>query len=123
MRTVCVGVAGFLGTVSRYWFSGLLSQSLPGAYPWATWLVNVSGCFMAGLLSTLIGERLLPNPALRTAATVGFLGAFTTFSAFAYSTVRLWQAGAAGLALLNVISSILAGLAAAWLGIVIGHTL
>jgi CrcB protein len=81
------------------------------------------GCFVAGLVSTLLSERLLPNPTLRIALTVGFVGAYTTFSTFAYDTVRLGQEGALRLALVNVVGSVLIGLAATWIGIVLGRAI
>jgi len=83
----------------------------------------VSGCFLVGLLATVLTERFLPHPTLRIAVTVGFIGAYTTFSTFAYESVRLGQDGALGLAVVNVASSLVAGFVATWVGIMAGRAL
>jgi CrcB protein len=116
-------VAGFCGAVSRYWVDGVVSRATGGSFPWGTWVVNVSGCFLVGLLATVLSERFLPHPTLRIAVTVGFIGAYTTFSTFAYESVRLGQNGAVGFAALNVASSLVAGFAATWVGILAGRAL
>ena len=74
-----------------------------------------------GLLVVLLTERFLPHPTVRVALTIGFVGAYTTFSTFAYETLRLGEDGAVGLATVNVVTSIAAGILAAWLGTVVGR--
>ncbi len=123
MRTVWIGLAGFLGAASRYHFEGWVSSRRPAAFPWGRFAVNVTGCLLLGFVFTLLTERLLPHPELRTAITIGFVGAYTTFSTFAFETLRLGEDGAVALALANVIASVLFGIAAVWLGTVIGRTL
>lgn len=123
MRTVWIGMAGFLGAASRYHFEGWVSNRWPTAFPWGTFTVNVTGCFVLGFLITLLTERLLPHPDLRTAITIGFVGAYTTFSTFAFETLRLGDYGAIALELTNVFASLLAGIAAVWLGTVLGRAL
>lgn len=123
MRSIWIGMAGFAGAISRYQLEGLVSRSAKGAFPWGTWVVNVSGCFLLGLLATLFTERLLPHPTLRSAVTIGFLGAYTTFSTFAYETLQLGEGRAVALAILNVVASVGTGIAAAWGGTVVGRVL
>lgn len=123
MRTVWIGVAGFAGAISRYHLEGWVVRRMNGAFPWGTLVVNLSGCFFLGILITLFTERLLPHPDLRAALTIGFVGAYTTFSTFAYETLRLGEDGAPGLALANMLVSVAAGVAAAWLGTVLGRVL
>jgi CrcB protein len=89
VRSLWIAVAGSAGALSRYQLEGLVSRNVRGAFPWGTLVVNVSGCFVLGLLFTVLTERFLPHPDLRAALTVGFLGAYTTFSTFAFETVRL----------------------------------
>ncbi len=123
MRTVWIGVAGFLGATSRYQFEGWVSNRWPAVFPWGTFAVNVTGCFLLGFVFTLLTERLLPHPDLRTAVTIGFIGAYTTFSTFAFETLRLGEDGAVVLALMNVAASVVAGITAVWLGTTLGRAL
>lgn len=123
MRTLFIGMAGFCGAVSRHLIGGWIARRTTGAFPWGTLIVNVSGCFALGLLTTLFTDRLVPDPDVRAALTVGFLGAYTTFSTFAYDSLKLGQDGAADLAMNNVIVSVAVGITAAWLGTVAGKAL
>ncbi len=121
MRSVWVGVAGFFGAVARYQLDSLISRHARGAFPWGTLVVNLSGCFVLGILFTLSSERLDANPAMRTALTVGFLGAYTTFSTFSLQAVRLTEDGAVALAFGYVAASVAIGLLAAWAGMAAGR--
>ncbi|MGH2795543.1 MAG: fluoride efflux transporter CrcB [Actinomycetota bacterium] len=123
MRTIWIGLAGFAGAVSRYAIEGLVSDRTRGAFPWGTFVVNVSGCFILGLLFTLLTERFLPHPTLRSALTIGFVGAYTTFSTFAFETMRLGEDGAVLLAAINVGASIVVGIAAVYVGTAVGRAL
>jgi fluoride exporter len=123
VRTIWIGLAGFAGAVSRYAVEGWVSQKARGAFPWGTFVVNVSGCFVLGLLFTLLTERFLPHPTLRSALTIGFVGAYTTFSTFAFETMRLGEDGAVLLAAINVGASVAAGIAAVYLGTALGRAL
>jgi CrcB protein len=121
VRTIWIGVAGFAGAISRYEVEGWVARWTKGAFPWGTFVVNLSGCLVLGFMIALFTERLLPHPELRAALTIGFVGAYTTFSTFAYETLRLGQESATALALVNVLVSVAAGIAAAWLGTVLGR--
>jgi len=123
LRTIWIGVAGFAGAVSRYHIERWVARRTNGAFPWGTLVINLSGCFLLGLLMTLFTERLVPHPDVRAALTIGFVGAYTTFSTFAYETMRLGENGALGPALFNTLISVVAGVAAAWLGTVLGRAL
>ena len=123
MRAVLIGVAGFFGAISRYWLDGLVSRVTGGSFPWGTLVVNVSGCFAIGFLTAVLTGKVLPHPTLRTAILVGFIGAYTTFSTFAYETVRQVRGGAVLIGLANVTLSVVVGLGAAWAGIVLGEAL
>jgi fluoride exporter len=123
VRTIWIGVTGSAGAVSRYAVEGWVSSRTRGAFPWGTLVVNVSGCFVLGLVFTLLTERFLPHPALRSALTIGFVGAYTTFSTFAFETMRLGEDGAVLLAAINVAVSVIAGIAAVYAGVAVGRTL
>ena len=125
MRTiVAIGIAGALGALARYGLDGVVSRRFAASpFPWGTFVVNVSGAFVLGLLMTLMTEQLTTAPWLRSALTIGLLGAYTTFSTLSYETYRLLEDGAVGLAAANMLGSMAAGLAAVYLGVVAGRAL
>jgi CrcB protein len=110
-----VGLGGFLGAIARYGVAGLVSRP-EESFPWGTFLVNASGSFLLGFLVATFARTVPVHPDLRVAVTVGFIGAYTTFSTFALETTGLASAGALGSAIINVMGSVVVGLAAVWLG-------
>ena len=103
---VAVAIGGALGAVSRYSF-GLVAIALIGnRFPWATLGVNVAGSFLIGLAAVLIGDRMLDGELWRPLIIVGFLGAFTTFSAFSLETLLLLQQGNYNTALAYMLGSV-----------------
>jgi fluoride exporter len=118
-----IALAGALGALARYGMEGFISARRPGAFPWGTFAVNVTGTFALGLLFTVLTERMTVEPWLRSALTIGFLGAFTTFSTFSLESYRLLADGAVGLAFANTLGSLAAGLGAVYLGVVAGRVM
>jgi len=123
LPVVGIAVAGAFGALARYGLEGLVSDRAHGAFPWGTFVVNVSGSFLLGLAFVLMTERTVVDPWLRSSLTIGFLGAYTTFSTLSFESYRLLEDGALGLALANTLGSLAAGLAAVYLGIVAGRAL
>ena len=124
MKTVvAIAVAGALGALARYGVGGWISRRNQSAFPWETFVVNISGAFALGLIFTVATERWGIAPWLRSALTIGFLGAYTTFSTFMFETYRLGEDRAHALAVLNVVGSCAAGLVAVYLGVVAGRAL
>jgi CrcB protein len=123
MRTiVAVGVAGFLGAIARYGLEGFVSSRNGGSFPWGTLVVNVSGSLVIGFLfAVLIEGRVVVVPWLRAAMTVGFVGAYTTFSTLTLETFRLVEEGSIGLAGANAFGSLGVGLVAVYVGVVLGR--
>src|SRR2546430_3955914 len=81
MRTAAaIAVAGAIGALARYGLEGLVSRRAPGAFPWGTFAVNVSGAFVLGFVFTVMTEQFTVAPWIRGAVTIGLLGAYTTFS-------------------------------------------
>lgn len=79
-------------------------------------MVNITGSFALGFLVAAFGHRLVVHPDLRVAVTVGFLGAYTTFSTLTLETFEFAETQAWGWAAMNVVASVTVGLAAVWLG-------
>jgi CrcB protein len=110
-----VGVGGFLGALARYWVGVAVAGRYGTSWPYGTFIINISGCFMIGFFLTLTSERLLLHEAWRFFFPVGFVGAYTTFSTYEYETLRLIEDGAWGRALSYVVTSTLVGFGAVWL--------
>jgi CrcB protein len=124
MRTVvAIAVAGAAGALARYGLEGFVSRRSGGAFPWGTFAINVSGAFVLGFVFTLMTEQLTTAPWLRGAVTIGFLGAYTTFSTLSLETYRLLEDGSLALAAANAFGSLAAGLVAVYLGVVTGRAL
>lgn len=123
MTIVGIAVAGALGALARYGLEGFVSTRTGGGFPWGTFVVNVTGAFVLGLIFTLLTERWTADPWLRSTLTIGFLGAYTTFSTLSFESYRLLEDGAVGLAVANVLGSCTAGLGAVYLGVVLGRAL
>lgn len=119
--TLAIALAGSLGALLRYWVDGVVSRRTGGGFPWGTFVVNVSGAFLLGLLFTLLTERYRVDAWVRSGLTIGFLGAYTTFSTFSLETYRLLEDRAVGLAAANAFGSLAAGLGALYVGIVLGR--
>ena len=112
-----VGAGGFLGSVTRFAVGELANRLFPlTAFPYGTLTVNVMGCFLMGLLTGLADTHQLMGPNLRLFLTIGFLGGFTTFSAFGYETILLANNTQTFKAIINVGLHLFLGLAAVWSG-------
>jgi CrcB protein len=111
-----IGLAGAGGTLLRYWISEAIAKRFGETFPTGTLIVNLIGCFLAGLLFYLMFDRELVNPTLRAVLLIGLLGGFTTFSSFGLQTFALMRNREMGLALLNIGLSNLGGLMMVWAG-------
>ena len=111
-----VGAGGFLGSISRYWVGTLTSRFWTSPFPLGTFLVNIIGCFLIGLLFGWWFKGNMSDATSRMWIT-GFCGGFTTFSSFSYESFVLLEEGKPGIWVLYLSSSILLGLLATWGGI------
>jgi CrcB protein len=118
---VAIAVAGALGALTRYGLEGFVGKRTSGAFPWGTFIVNVTGAFALGIVLTLASERSAFAPWLRSALTIGFLSSYTTFSALSFATYKLAETRALGLAAANMLGTCAAGLAAVYLGVVLAR--
>ncbi|WP_234342591.1 fluoride efflux transporter CrcB [Streptomyces sp. NRRL B-3648] len=114
-----VGAAAAVGAVARYVLDQYVRYRSPGAFPRGTWLINVTGSFLLGLLVGLGAQHALPEQVVAIGG-VGFCGGYTTFSTFSYELVRLCDKRLVGKSLLYAVSSIAVGLAAAASALAIG---
>jgi CrcB protein len=115
-KTILIALAGLIGTVLRYWLSGVVARQYGETFPWGTMAVNLIGCVGAGAVFFLTEERFAVSPTLRTVILIGLIGGFTTFSSYSLQTFALLRDGEFGMAVLNVITSNLLGLFMVWIG-------
>jgi len=118
-----LAAAGALGTISRYALGGFTHKLLGQNFPYGTLAVNVAGCFLIGFLMHLGLSTTLLSRTARMALTIGFLGAFTTFSSFSYETIRLIEQGLWQGALLNISANLILGLLATFGGLSLGRAI
>ncbi len=117
-----VGSGGMVGAIARYLCSSYFLHSYPNArFPWGTFVVNILGCLLIGLLAGIVERSTHYNAELRLLLITGFLGGFTTFSAFGIESLHLIRANAFCLALVYMLSSTVLGVAAAFIGIKLGQ--
>ncbi len=122
-KLAAIAALGALGSVTRYIVAGIVQQGTSGAFPWGTLVVNCAGCLLFGFVWSLADERMIITGGMRTVILIGFLGALTTYSTFAFETAQLardsqWLYAVGNMALQNG-----AGVAAIIAGVVIGKML
>jgi fluoride exporter len=121
--TLVIGAAGALGAVSRHLLESLINRHWGDAFPWGTFVVNMSGSFVLGVLVGLFAQRLDVPLWLQAGATAGFLGAYTTFSTLSLQLYRSTVTGHAAIAAANAFGSLLAGVLAVYAGILLARAL
>lgn len=112
-----VAIGGASGSVLRYLTSEFFKKYTTSAFPTGTFIANIVGCLLIGLLIGLLDKTGSENPQLKWLLITGFCGGYTTFSTFSYENLSLFQHGNYGLGLLYMGSSILLGLLAVGLGL------
>jgi len=115
-----IAAGGALGSVARFWISGLVAERLGKIFPWNTLVVNVTGSFIIGVIAVLAGDQGRIHPQARTFAVqflmIGICGGYTTFSSFSLATLNLLQDGEWLYALGNIALSVVVCLVGVWLG-------
>jgi CrcB protein len=118
MTYLFVAVGGAIGSVLRYWLSGLIANMVGQTFPWGTLVINITGSFVIGLFATLSGPdgRMLVPSEWRQFVMVGICGGYTTFSSFSLQTLTLAQDGEYVQAGSNIVLSVVLCLLGVWLG-------
>src|SRR5262245_8495124 len=118
IMSLILGVAtgGALGALSRYGIDRLVERRSDAVFPWATFLINVSGCLAVGFIIAALTDRHRAPDWLRTALVIGFCGGYTTFSTFAQEALDLLEDGGHGLAIASITANVAIGLVAVWVG-------
>ncbi|GAA0434796.1 putative fluoride ion transporter CrcB [Acrocarpospora corrugata] len=109
-----ISAGGAIGALGRYGLSVALPHA-PGGFPWSTFLVNVSGCLLIGVLMVLVTEVWTVR-LLRPFLGVGVLGGYTTFSTYVLDIQQAMDSGSAGIALAYLAATLVAAVPAAWAG-------
>ncbi|HTJ71637.1 MAG TPA: fluoride efflux transporter CrcB [Actinospica sp.] len=116
LLALLVGLAAAVGALARYLLDQAVAQKFESAFPWGTWVINVSGSFVLGLITGLsLHDGLSPH--VVTVLGTGICGGYTTFSTFNFETIRLAEDGSLVGAVGNIAGSIAAGLLAAGAGL------
>lgn len=123
MGLLAIALGGALGAVCRYLLGNVVTRVLDSPMPWGTFVVNLIGCLAMGFLMTIIVERELMPAAWRLFWCVGLLGGFTTFSSFAYEALMLIMEGNIIAAAVYAGGSVLLGLFAAGMGVLMARAI
>ena len=116
IRTLlCIAIGGSVGSMLRYLTAFAIEKYYATIFPLATFVVNIVGCLIIGLVMGWLEKNQLMTSNLKWLLVTGFCGGFTTFSAFGYENIRLLQNGNIGMAFLYIGGSIIVGLLAVWI--------
>ena len=120
LRTLLlIALGGGIGSMLRYLTAVVTNKYYASFFPLATFLVNIIGCLLIGTVMGLLEKNQVTDSSLKWLLVTGFCGGFTTFSAFGYENISLLQNQQTGLAFLYIAASVIVGLFAVWLGLLI----
>ena len=123
IKYLMVGVGGFLGSVLRFWLGSFIGGRLGARFPYGTFVINVTGSFLIGMIVTVLAAKAHWSPNWRYLILIGFIGGYTTFSTFEFETLRLAQDGQMLMAILNVTLSVVVGFVGVWAGAIAGRAI
>jgi len=109
------------GAIARHVISGLVHRFFDGRFPYGTLAVNIIGCFLIGLVMYWVNYRGLFSSNTRVFLTVGFLGSFTTYSAFAYESLELLLDQRILAAVSNILLHLIVCIGAVWAAMIVGQ--
>jgi fluoride exporter len=117
-RYLLVALGGGFGAMARYALSFWIQERVTGAFPYGTFVVNITGCLIMGIVMTRLNEGGPVDVSWRYLVPVGFIGGYTTFSSYVFETFRLLETGASLVAVGYVAFSVIVGYLALWMGVV-----
>ncbi|RFB93844.1 protein CrcB [Rhizobium leguminosarum bv. trifolii] len=123
IQAFLVAVGGAIGSLLRYYVGQWSLRLMGPAFPWGTLAVNVVGCFVIGVFAELIARRFNASVELRLLLITGFLGGFTTFSAFSLDAISLFERGQAVAGGLYIVASVGLSMAAVMAGLAVMRAL
>ena len=118
---LAVGLGGAVGALSRYGLDAAIERRTESVFPWATFVVNVSGCLAVGFVIAALVDRHRAPQWLRAGLVIGFCGGYTTFSTFAQETFDLVQERGIAIAIATVAANVVHGLVAVLVGTRLGR--
>lgn len=116
-----VALGGAIGSVLRYLTAVFANKYFQSVFPWATLVTNIIGCFLIGLFLGQLQKNGLLDSGYKWFLVTGFCGGYTTFSTFGHENITLLQSGNGGLAFAYIAASVIVGLAAVWLGLIVSQ--
>ena len=123
MNVLLVALGGSIGAVARDGLAGLVQRFTTPYFPFGTFVVNIVGCLVFGILAGMAEQRFVLGPQARAFLLIGILGGFTTFSSFTFETFQLLRDAEFMQASLNAIGQVVIGLGAMWVGVVLARLL
>lgn len=115
-QCLAIGLAGSLGALARFF----VTRQFPTSFPVGTMVINISGCLILGFFLTAVDQRMISDT-VKFGIGTGFVGAYTTFSTWMWDSFKMLERGEINRALLNIVGSILLGVAAVWVGAIWGR--
>ena len=122
-KYLLIAAGGALGALARYVVGAAIGSRMGTRFPYGTFVINLTACVIIGFSITYLGRRVDLSPAWRYLIPVGFVGAYSTFSTYEWETLVNLRSGAFALAALYALGSLVLGLGATWLGIVLAEIL
>lgn len=122
-KYLLIAAGGALGSLARYWVGATIGSRMGSRFPYGTFVINLTACLIIGFSMTYLGKRLELNPAWRYLIPLGFVGAYSTFSSYEWETLSTLRTGAFGLAAAYAIGSLILGLVATWLGVILADAI
>lgn len=116
-----VGLGGFVGSICRYLFSVYISKLIPATFPIETFVINILGSFIIGIIFGFGIKQTWLTAEWRIFLATGFCGGFTTFSTFAYENVKLLQDGYFSTFLIYSFATFLSGILAVYVGMMLNR--